>query len=415
MPSKEEYFMKKSVVLLAALSLLLGLALAGPAAAADPIKIGILGPFTGSLAFNAGEMKKGMELALDEANAKGGLFGQKVELVYGDSECKPDKGLAAVKKLVTRDKVLVVGGGYCSSVNIAASEFCHYEKTPDVVAIAISPTITNRGYDYVFRTSPNSPMFLMGINKWLAEVKKPKVVAFFMENSDYGRDGQKIWEEASKKIGAKVVANLYFEIGDTDFTTQISKLKELKPDVVFNIASTTEAALIQKQAKELDFVTQWIGVGGQFTQAYFKMTGPISQYAMGSSLEPTKAMKDPVTAAFVKAYQAKYPGSRPGVFSSQGYDNLKVILDAVQRAGKPGGNLAKDREKIKTALKTTDMKLSQGTVKFDKTGQVVTVFPSVVQVQLDKDCKPDTQIIYPLERAAAKYENPQPWSERKCK
>ncbi|MCB2191569.1 MAG: ABC transporter substrate-binding protein, partial [Deltaproteobacteria bacterium] len=237
--------MKKSVVLLTALFLLVGLAVAGPAPAADTIKIGILGPFTGSLAFNAGEMKKGMELALDEANAKGGLFGQKVEVVYGDSECKPDKGLAAVKKLVTRDKVLVVGGGYCSSVNIATSEFCHYEQTPDVVAIAISPTITERGYEYVFRTSPNSPMFLMGINKWLADVKKPKTVAFFMENSDYGRDGQKIWEAASKKIGAKVLTSLYFEIGDTDFTTQISKLKELKPDVVFNIASTTEAALIQ--------------------------------------------------------------------------------------------------------------------------------------------------------------------------
>ncbi len=407
--------MKKSVVLLTALFMLVGLAVAGPASAADPIKIGILGPFTGSLAFNAGEMKKGMDLALDQVNAKGGLFGQKVELVYGDSECKPDKGLAAVKKLVTRDQVLVVGGGYCSSVNIATSEFCQFEKTPNVVAIAISPTITNRKYDYVFRTSPNSPMFLLGINKWLADVKKPKVVAFFMENSDYGRDGQKIWEAASKKIGAKVVANLYFEIGDTDFTTQISKLKELKPDVVFNIASTTEAALIQKQAKELDFVTQWIGVGGQFTQAYFKMTGPISQFAMGSSLEPTKAMKDPVTAAFVKAYEAKYPGSRPGIFSSQGYDNLVVILDAVKRAGKPSGKLAKDRDKIKKALVATDLKLSQGTIKFGKDGQVDTVFPSVVQVQLDKQCKPDTQIIYPAERAAAQYEIPQPWSQRKCK
>ena len=185
--------------------------------------------------------------------------------------------------------------------------------------------------------------------------------------------------------------------------------------MVFNIASTTEAALIQKQAKELDFVTQWIGVGGQFTQAYFKMTGPISQYAMGSSLEPTKAMKDPVTAAFVKAYEGKYPGSRPGIFSSQGYDNIMVILDAVQRAGKPGGDLSKDREKIKTALTATDMKLSQGTIKFGKDGQVYTVLPSVVQVQLNKDCKPDTQIIYPPERAAAKYENPQPWSARTCK
>ena len=87
----------------------------GTVFASDTIKIGILGPFSGSLAFNAGEMKKGMMLALDEINAKGGLFGKKVEIVFGDTECKPDKGLAAVKKLVTRDNVLVVGGGYCSS------------------------------------------------------------------------------------------------------------------------------------------------------------------------------------------------------------------------------------------------------------------------------------------------------------
>jgi branched-chain amino acid transport system substrate-binding protein len=387
----------------------------GTAMAADKIKIGILGPFTGSLAFNAGEMKKGMLLALDEVNAAGGLFGQEIELVFGDTECKPDKGLAAVKKLVTRDKVLVVGGGYCSSVNIATSEFCHYEGCPVVVAIAISPTITDRGYDFVFRTSPNSPMFLEGINQWLAEVKKPKTVAFFMENSDYGRDGQKIWEEQCNKIGAKVLDRLYFEIGNTDFTAPISKLKSMKPDVTFNIASTTEAALIQKQAKELGFVTQWIGVGGQFTEAYFEMTGPISEYAMGSSLEPTKAMKDPVTAAFVNAYVKKHPGSRPGIFTSQGYDNLKVILDAVKRAGKPTGKLARDREKIKTALEKTDMRLSQGQLRFAENGQVDTVFPSTVQVQLDENCKPDTQIIYPRERAAAEYQQPQPWAERRCK
>lgn len=402
-------------------SVLLSLALCliafgtGTVSATEKIKIGILGPFSGSLAFNGGEMKKGMMLALDNINADGGLFGQQIELIFGDTECKPDKGLAVAKKLVTQDDVLVVGGGYCSSVNIATSEFCQFEEVPVVVAIAISPTITNRGYDFVFRTSPNSPMFLEGMNKWLAEVKKPKTVAFFMENSDYGRDGQKIWETQCKKIGAKVLAELYFEIGNTDFTASISKLKDLNPEVVFNIASTTEAALIQKQAKELNFVTQWIGVGGQFTEAYFEMTGPVSEYAMGSSLEPTKAMKDPVTAAFVKAYLKKYPDSRPGIFSSQGYDNLMVIADAIKRAGKPTGKLAEDRKKIRDALVDTDMKLSQGQIKFGKDGQVFTVIPSVVQVQLDKDCKPDTQIIFPPERAASDYQEPLPWNQRKCK
>ena len=406
--------MKKSRLLTWALALCLCVMLAGPAAAADPIKIGILGPFSGSLAHNAGEMKKGMALALDKINGAGGIDGRPLEIVYGDSSCKPANGVAAVKKLLTRNDVLVVGGGYCSSVNIATSAIADQEKTPVVVAIAISPTITNRGLKYVFRTSPNSPMFLLGINNWLADVKKPKKVAFFMENSDYGRDGQKIWEAQCKKIGAKVLDSFYFEIGATDFTTQISRLKELKPDVVFNIASTTEAALIQKQAKELDFVTQWIGVGGQFTEAYFKMTGPISEYAMGASLEPTKAMKDPVTAAFVKDYQKKYPGSRPGIFSSQGYDNLMVIADAIKRAGKLSGDLAKDRDKVRDALKTTDVKLSQGHIKFGPDGQVNTLLPSVVQVQL-KDCKPDTYIIYPKDRASDKYLTPKPWSQRKCK
>jgi branched-chain amino acid transport system substrate-binding protein len=388
--------------------------LPGSALSAEPIKIGILGPFSGSLAFNASEMKKGMLLALEEANAGSGFFGRQVELVYGDTECKPDKGVAAVKKLLTRDEVLVVGGGYCSSVNIATSQIANMERCPVVVAIAISPTITNRGLAYVFRTSPNSPMFLNGINQWLFSVKKPEKVAFFMENSDYGRDGEKIWSKLAKKLGAKELAHLYFEIGDTDFTTQISKLKNLDPDVTFNIASTTEAALIQKQAKELNFVTQWIGVGGQFTEAYFKMTGPISQYAMGSSLEPTLNMKNPETAAFVEAYRKAYPDSRPGIFASQGYDNLKVILDAVQRAGEPTGDLGKDREKIKEALKKTDMKLTQGRITFEEDGQVHSVVPSVVQVQLE-NCEPELRIIYPEERATADYQAPKPWSERECR
>ncbi len=409
--------MKRNLWAVMALCLaLVCMAWTAPAGAADkkPIKIGILGPFTGSLAFNAGEMKKGMDLAVDDLNAKGGMFGRKVEIIYADTEAKPDKGLAAVKKLITRDEVLVVGGGYASSVNIATSEVASQEKTPIVVAIAISPTITSRGLDYVFRTSPTSPMFLQGPNAWLKDVKKPQSVAFFMENTDYGRDGEKIWSEWAKQNGVKELAHLYYEIGDTDFTTQISKLREMKPDLTFCIGSTTEQALIQKQAKEQNFVTQWLGVGGHFTEAFFKMAGAMSEYAMGSSLEPTLNMKDPQTAAFVQAYQAKYPGARPGIFSSQGYDNIMVILDAINRAGEPSGKVAKDRDKVRDALKATDIKLSQGQIKFDQTGQVTTIIPNVVQVQL-KNCQPELVIVYPPEKAAAAYAAPKAWEQRECK
>ncbi len=384
---------------------------AAEAKCADTINIGILGPFTGPTAFNGEEMKKGSQLAADEINEKGGLFGMQVNLIYGDTESKPDRGVAAVKKLITRDNVLVVGGGYHSSVIIATSEVCEREKVPNVVAIAITPTITSRGFSYVFRTSPSSPQFLEGLNEWLEKVKQPKTVAFLMENSDYGRDGEKIWSEQSKKIGATELTHLYFQIGDTDFTTQISKLKELKPDVTFCIGSTTEQALIQKQAKELNFVTQWVGVGGHFTEAFFKMVGLDARYAMGVSLEPTLSMKDPVAADFVNRYAAKYNGARAGIFSSQGYDNVVVILDAIKRAGKPTGNLQQDRDNIRQALTKTSMNLVQGKIEFDNTGQVFTVKPYVVQVQ-DVQGQPQLVIIYPPERATSSYEAPLPWNKR---
>ncbi|MCB2228247.1 MAG: ABC transporter substrate-binding protein [Desulfarculaceae bacterium] len=407
--------MKKLSLAILALALCLGVIMAGPASAADPIKVGILGPFTGPLAHNASEMKMGMLLALDKVNAGGGINGRPVELIFADTSCKPANGVAAVKKLLTRDEVLVVGGGYCSSVNIATSEICQFEKTPNAVGIAISPTITNRGYEYVFRTCNESSQAIAGSIAWLKEVKRPKTVAFFMENSDYGRDAQKIWEEVCKKEGFKILGSYYFEIGDSDFTTQISNLKKLNPELVFNIASTTEAALIQKQAKELNYVTQWMGAGGHFTQAYFKMTGSVSEYAMGCSMEPTKSMKDPLVAVFVKEYEKKFPGSRPGIFSSQGYDNLMVIADAIKRAGKLGDDLQENRDKVRDALKTTNMTLTQGNIKFGKNGQVHALLAPVLQVKLNKACQPDTEVVFPLDKAAAKYEVPKPWSERRCK
>ncbi len=91
-----------------------------------------------------------------------------------------------------------------------------------------------------------------------------------------------------------------------------------------------------------------------------------------------------------------------------------VIIDAIKRAGKPTGDLQKDRARVRDALKTTDMKLSQGEIKFDETGQVYTVTPSVVQVQL-KDCRPELRVIFPLDLATSEYQNPKPWDQRSCK
>ena len=142
------------------------------------------------------------------------------------------------------------------------------------------------------------------------------------------------------------------------------------------------------------------------------MLGTTSAYCMGVSLEPTLAMSDPIVADFVKKYEAKFEGARPGIFSGQAYDNMMVILDAIKRAGEPTGKLKKDRNNINEALKSTSIKLTQGLIKFDKTGQVDTVFPYVVQTQI-VDGKPKLVIIYPPEKAGGEYQKPLPWDQRK--
>jgi ABC-type branched-subunit amino acid transport system substrate-binding protein len=124
------------------------------------------------------------------------------------------------------------------------------------------------------------------------------------------------------------------------------------------------------------------------------------------------AMKNPLVAEFVKRYEAKYQKARPGIFSSQGYDNIMVIMDAIRRAGKPTGDLQADRNRLRNALRKTSIELTQGKIEFDKNGQVFTVFPSVVQVHL-VDGKPKLFIIFPPDRAGAAYQEPLPWDKRK--
>jgi branched-chain amino acid transport system substrate-binding protein len=379
--------------------------------AASTIDIGFIGPFTGPVAFNGGEMKRGAMLAVDEINAKGGLFGMKVNLVFGDTESQPQKGVAVVKKLISRDKVPVVGGGYHSHVNIATSEVCEREKTPNVICTAQAPIITAKGYTYVFRTAPTAVQTVAGINEWLETVKKPKTVAFLMENSDYGRDAEKLWAAEAKKLGAEDLIHMYFQIGDSDFTTQISKLKNLAPEVTFSVGSTTEVALIVKQSKELDYVTQFVGAGGPLTEEFFKMTGLNSVYLVATTNEPVLATKDPITNAFVKAYTAKYDGARPGVFASQAYDNILVILDAIKRAGKPTGDLQKDRDAIRDVLPKTSVKGSQGLTEFNSSGGLTIPRAMVVQIQ-NVQGKAQLVCIHPPELATGSYQTPLPWNQR---
>jgi len=381
-------------------------------AAEEPIKIGFIGPFTGPAAYNGGDMKKGAEIAVEEINARGGIGGKEIKLIYGDTESKPSEGVSVVKKLITRDKVLMVTGGYHSSVNIATSEVCERSKVPFVVAVAISPTITERGFEYIVRSCPDSRQWTTCMANWTLETLKPEKIGMLLENTDYGRDGGKIF---SSVIGAeKVVATEYFNIGDTDFTTQLSKLKALNPPVVYIVGSTTEIALIFKQCRELDFTTQWVDMGGAFTAAFYEMAGKDCLYYVGNGIDPSLAPEGTLAAEFHKKYKKKY-GEKSGIFSAQGYDAVLVTVEAIKRASPLTGDLQKDREKIKNVLREVSVTGVQGPIKFNEQGQQYTIPLNIIQIQPGPEGEPTPTIISPPELATHEYMPPLPWKERPWK
>ena len=142
----------KALVVVAAI-LSLGLA-ASTGFAAETVKVGVLLPLTGSQAKFGEIEKRSFEMAAEEINAKGGVNGKQIELLFEDDTGKPDVGRSAVEKLISRDKVPVITGGYSSSVTAAAAPVAQQFKVPFVICTGSADDITEKGYDYIFRINP---------------------------------------------------------------------------------------------------------------------------------------------------------------------------------------------------------------------------------------------------------------------
>jgi branched-chain amino acid transport system substrate-binding protein len=132
----------------------LAIGITGAAWSAEPIKVGVLLPLTGSMAKFGEIEKRSFEMALEEINAKGGVRGSKIQLVFEDDTGKPDVGRSALEKLISRDKVPVVTGGYSSAVTAATAPVAQQFKVPYVICTGSADDVTEKGYNYVFRINP---------------------------------------------------------------------------------------------------------------------------------------------------------------------------------------------------------------------------------------------------------------------
>lgn len=360
---------------------------AGPALAADPVKIGVIMPLSGNAA-NAGKSAlDAINLAAELVNTvhpefsalpsvgKGGLSnlgGAKIEVVSADHQGNPAEGQTQTLRLITQEHVAALLGAYQSNVSFTATAVAERQGIPFVVGDSVAANITSRGFKWIFRVTPVASDFAANYMLFLNDMKKAghKVdsIAIVNENTDYGTSVAGTVQEQAKTHGINVVAQIPYNANSSDATAQVLQLKEKKPDCVIFISYTADAILYMKTMKNLDYAPPMIiGDDSGFSDPSFvPAVGDISQGVMNRSAwdvgKPGSA-----TARINELFKAK-TGHEMDDTSARNMQAMLVLVDAINRAG------STDPAKIQKALQETNLASGQlmmgyRGVKFDQTGQ----------------------------------------------
>jgi branched-chain amino acid transport system substrate-binding protein len=387
-----------------AVLLTVSLALSLPVLAQDTIKVGIILPLTGEKA-KFGEIERNsFKMALDEIN-KTGIKGKKVELLIEDDTGKPDVARGAAEKLITKDNVTILGGGYGSSETFAIAGVAQQKKIPFLINTGSADKITEQGWNYVFRLNPTVSEYDNAAQNFYKEVAKPKTAAILYENTLFGTSGAKDFEKTCKETGVQILIKEGYEHGAIDFKPLLIKVKNAKPDLIYMISYVMDASLIMRQSMELDINPKlFVGGGAGFTLPEFQQNaGKASEGVFSADLwVPT--LPFPGAKDYYNNYK-KIFGKETEYHGAEAYAAMYVIADALKRAK------SYSAEDIRQALAATDMMTAFGRVKFiaydKKTNQ------NKLPTYLVQWVKGKLECVWPKEFATAKYVYPhKPWKER---
>lgn len=309
---------------------------------AQEIVIGHLASTTGDTATFGVSADEGLRLALDEINAAGGVLGRKIRVITEDDRSLADEAKAAVNKLISNDKVVAVIGEIASSRSLAAAPICQDAEIPMLSPGSTNPKVTEVG-DYIFRSCFIDPFQGTAVAKFAMEnLKLKKFAVLYPVNSDYGVGLRQFFKEAVAKRGGTITEDLaYTEGKDVDFRAQLTKIKSTNPEAIFVSGYYTEAGLIAQQARELGITVPLLGGDGwdsDKTIAVGKSAVEGCYFSNHYSQEEDR----PAVKKFVEDYRKKYNGKIPDAMAVLGYDAMKLMADAISRAGSTDGAAIRD-------------------------------------------------------------------------
>jgi branched-chain amino acid transport system substrate-binding protein len=344
----------------------LGLCLALPLGAnAQTIVIGASVPDTGPAAAPAIWQRWGYQLALDEANAAGGVLGKKVEMIGYDNRCNPSEAVNVANKLIEA-KVVAIVGAHCSSATLATMPLIAAAKIPLVDGIASSPKITELsgvgGNEWTFRINPSDDDMMNALGLYLGQGSKIKRVAVLAEDTDFGRGGAAAFATVAKKNGLEVISTDFHPQSYPDFTSLLTRIQQSKPDAIAIFQLAGDQLNFLRNAMQLGVKIPYIGrfdPGGNNLQIIQAggMEGSITAWTY-SYLVDTPANK-----AFAAEVEKRHK-TTPVLQTWAGYDAMRLLLKAIKEAG------STDPTTIRDALKKIEFTNVMGAkVTFDDHNQ----------------------------------------------
>jgi len=378
----------------------------GFAAQAAPIKVGVVLPLTGSEAAFGEIERNSFRMAVDEINAKGGVKGNKIELLFEDDTGKPEVGRSAVEKLISRDKVPIITGGYSSSCTIAATAVAQQFKIPFLVTTGSADEITEKSYDYVFRINPPASEYPAAVTTFLTDVAKPRTAVILYENTSFGQSSSKSFEKILESIKVKLLLKEGYNANSVDFKPLLTRVKSLNPDLVYMVSYVMDAALLMRQSKELDInPSLFVGGGAGFTLPEFYENAKDAADFVFSATLWSESVPYAGAMDYFKKYKATFKQATE-YHGAEAYASMYVVADALKRAK------SMSPKDIRDALAGTNMMTAFGPVKFVSYGKKTqqNKLPTfMVQWQ-----KGDLKTVWPKTVATNPYIFPVPkWSARK--
>lgn len=358
-------------------------------AGSDVVRIGNIIPLSGPSASVGQQGKNAREMAVAEINAAGGieaLGGAKIELLYADSESKPEKGVAEAERLINTEKVNVLTGCWNSAVTYPTTAVAERYGIPFIVPVSVSDKITDQGFKNVFRIAAKDSWWTRDQFAFLKDMEKEfntpvKKLAFVYENGDWGKGFAGQWKKLASDGGYEVVLDEPYPSTATDLSPVVQKIRRARPDVLMLVSNAADAILLTNTLAEYKVKLKAIitSGGGHADPSFLQAAGDNARYIF-DIVEWETDVNKPGAKETNERYKARYGTNLTGE-AVDAYLSMYLIKAALEKAG------SLDPAKIRQALADIELKDSPGmivgydAVKFDETGQNANA--SLVMVQIN--------------------------------